>query len=688
MPLDAPEHAAGFHTVCREHGVSDENVAVIAFDVFDTLLYRTISPQQVYERWAEALIAAYSLPKTPSQILKARLLAARMAKLRPVLTGKDREAKYGEMAGILRVMLGVTCEKQLFVDTSLRLELEVERAVTYVPEERRALLQSALDTGKKVVCISDFYLPEEALRTLLAHHGICPAQLFVSETYALQKATGKLFGKVAEILQCDPDSILMIGDNRHSDFEAARRSGLQAIWLDSSAQMEFYRRRNEEEAAARTAFFQRLSGRERLQPFEAVADLMVLFIQRLYAALRQDGCRHVLFMSREGAFFKRLFDVYQEQCVTPEERLISHYFYVSRKATLLPSIETVNRESFGEIFKNYPSMSVMTFLKNLGLQQNAALVEKLSAQMDLQREIPQFLDSGEFEALTRSDSFCRAVLERARAQRQAFLRYLDSLGVDYESQGLYLVDIGYSGTSQNQIVRALQGAVPVHGYYLFSTSGERDAGRNSWKKGLIYDAAAKKKKDSFSYNPVMLESIFMAPHGGVLEYEERQGSCVPVLQEEPRERRCYETVAAPIQETILQSFSQLTAWIHTGNISEGEYYGRFLREYRKFILNPTETEIWQHCRMVIVDNFSTFSEKFQDLDPHTMGKRFSWKGFFTLCRTKGWCLNQQNTNWMAAAFYKMNLWCMNPVLQRFSGPVMGAYDYFTRKAVALRHKQP
>ena len=213
-------------------------------------------------------------------------------------------------------------------------------------------------------------------------------------------------------------------------------------------------------------------------------------------------------------------------------------------------------------------MSIITFLKNLGLLQNTLLLENLSTKMDIQREIPQFLESREFEALTNSELFCQAVLDRAKKQRHNFLRYLDSMNVEYENQGLYLVDIGYSGTSQNQIVRALGGTIPVHGYYLFSTSAKEADNPISWKTGLIYDVATQAQKDSFSYNPVMLEAIFMASHGAVLEYAERQGRCVPVLQEEPREHHCYETVVAPIQETILQEFSRLIIWMNTGNISE------------------------------------------------------------------------------------------------------------------------
>ena len=61
MTHDVSSHDGAFLTFCQAHDIRYETVHVIAFDVFDTLLYRTVSPRQVYTLWAQALIKEFSL---------------------------------------------------------------------------------------------------------------------------------------------------------------------------------------------------------------------------------------------------------------------------------------------------------------------------------------------------------------------------------------------------------------------------------------------------------------------------------------------------------------------------------------------------------------------------------------------------------------------------------------------------
>lgn len=687
MSRDISSNADQFIAFCRKHMVRWDAVAVIAFDVFDTLLYRTVSPQQVYTLWAKALIEEYSLKKTPAQVLKARSIASRMAKLRQVLKGNDREAKYGYMAGMLRILLGISCPKQSFLATCLRLELEVERSVTYVPEERRALLQSAMATGKPVVCISDLYLPVETLRELLTYHNLCPSQLFVSETYALQKATGRLYGRAVELLSQNPACILMIGDNRRSDYEAAREAGLQAVWLKRDGTPQSHGEPADlTQQDARTAFFRSLSSKEAHAPFQAVAYLMVLFTQRLYQKLKQDGCEDALFLAREGEFFQRFFDAYQEQCIPAEDRIKTHYFYVSRKATLLPSIHTVEKDSFYEIFKNYPAMDVMTFLKNLGMEQERTLIELLEQKMDVHHVVPQFLHSEELEQLLQTAEFRQILLAKAQRQRQLLTQYLDAMELGYRTQGLYVVDIGYSGTTQNNLVKSFGDSVTIYGYYLVLKTEPDSISKNSRKTGILYDSQTA-MKTVFGYNPVILEAIFMASHGGVLEYTDENGTVLPRCNEDPQERRCYETIVSPLQERIYKRYLFLIQQIQRAGLSENEYDSLFCKAYKQFIFNPTEEELLQYSAMVVQDNFSAFVEKKQDDSRKRTGERFSIQGCWRLLKSKGFCLNEQGTNWMALAFYNLNMRCMNPIMQHMSPIVARIYDYGVRKSVQMRHRR-
>lgn len=684
----APDTEA-FARLLEEHSILLDNVQVIAFDIFDTLLYRTISPEQVHDCWAAALLQENKRKLTTGQVLRRRRIASRLAKIPQILRGRDRECHYAAMIRWLWSLLYFPGSYQRFLCTCLRLEQMVEQAVEYVPEDRRRLFDAACATGKTVICISDFYLPESLVRALLQRQGLIPSAVYVSESYALQKRTGKLYKKVAQSLNCPPDRILMIGDNPQSDDRMARESGLRAIWLSSDDQHMVYRQQNLRQQTARRAFYDHMQSsevRHHTTPFLPVTFLLVLWMQRLYRQLRKDQCRQVLFMSREGEMLKRLFDEYQSRCIPKEHQITTRYFYVSRKATLLPAIHTIQKDSFGEIYKNYPNMSITTFLRNLGLENDGELLSELRSQFDLDAEISQFPFSLEYETLLQSKQFCRKIMEKATGQRVLFLQYLEQMGIDAEQGGIFLVDIGYSGTSQNHIYRIFNGKATVRGYYLISTPQPETVSERNQKTGLLYDALKPGKKDAFAYNPVILETLLLASHGGVIAYQKGTNGVEPVFHTDPREVHCYQTTILPIQKIIEEEFSQLVSWLHEANLSENDYYGLFLREYKRFIYNPSRAEIEQYLSTITIDNFSAFHEKQSALEMKGTGRAFSLKNFLLLCKTRGWCLNQQNTNWMAAAFYQMDLRLFNTVLQLLSGLAMKIYDFATKSAVQRRQK--
>lgn len=684
MLNDQSCHSNAFAALCEENHIVLDSIQIIAFDLFDTLLYRTVSPQQVHELWAQRLIQAFDLTMTTQKLLQLRRLASRIAKIKQMASGKDRECRYADMMAILQCLLKIRCPFSTFLERSLELEEAVECDVVYVPQDRRNLLEGAKQTGKTVICISDFYLPREWVARLLEHHGLLFENCFISETYALQKASGKLYSKVAAELGCRPQDMLMIGDNQQSDIGMAKQYGLQAIWLDSNAQHGYYHNCNQQATEARRAFYQAAASLTSGQPFRAVSGLMTVFLTRLYRQLRQDGCSYALFMSREGEFFKELFDSYQEQFVEAADRIQTQYFYVSRKATLLPAVHQIQPDSFCEIFKNYPSMSLMTFLKNLGLAQDGSLINRLRARYNMESIVPQFADSPIFTDLMQDEGFCSKIMEQAESQRSLFLNYVETCAPDYREKGLFVVDIGYSGTTQNHLYRIFQQQIRISGYYLFSYS--ESIAENSLKTGIIFDARKTGHKDAFSYNPVILESVFMASHGGVTGYRLQDNSVVPVLEDNPAEVHCYQTIARPAQLQIKQDVLQLLRLIQQGRLAECDYYSTLRKAYQKFIFNPREAEIQQYMHMVIQDNFSAYRQKQSDQCQNAYGRRYSIKGLALLLKTRGWCLNDQQTNWMAVAFYKLNLWGMNRLLEHLSPLIISLYDSAVRRSVKKRHQ--
>jgi predicted HAD superfamily hydrolase len=87
--------------------------------------------------------------------------------------------------------------------------------------------------GKRVIAISDIYLPREDLCELLDR--LAPGHpieaVYCSAELNLTKRSSELFGAVLKLEQAPAGRVLHLGDDRRADLEMARRAGLQSRWL-------------------------------------------------------------------------------------------------------------------------------------------------------------------------------------------------------------------------------------------------------------------------------------------------------------------------------------------------------------------------------------------------------------------------------------------------------------------------
>lgn len=668
-----------------KNGIELGNVDIVAFDIFDTLVYRKVSPMQVHRMWANQLIDYFSLSYNAEQIVRMKFACGRIAKLRNICVGKDREFQYRQMTDLLMKRLRIKLDSSEFYSICLDLELKVEKSVCYVPEEIQQFV-SQIQLQKQVICISDFYLPAEILKKLLGLNGLEIDNLYVSSDFLLQKKTGRLYSAVIESLQVPSNRIVMIGDNKSSDVDNALKAGFKAIYLENKEQHDFYSQFELDLCESRAEYHRFLSSPEvkgRLIPFSNVAFLMYVFITRLYKELKKDGCQHVLFMSREGEFFKKLFDSYQEHVIEESERIHTHYFYVSRRATIVPSIHNAEKNEFKEIYKNYPEMSIRDFLKNLGMDRNERVLRAISG-IDINHLIRDFSESTEYQMLLNTKEFKEECLKTADEQRILFQKYLDEMGINYRSQGLYLVDVGYSGTSQNNIYKIYNGKVSIHGYYMISYAERKSITDKNSKKGIVYDIASGQKKNVFTYNSAVIEMLSLASHCGVDSYTlGDHDKVIPVFHRNESELICYKKVIAPLQETIINVFNKISVLISKAYYDENYYFKTFQKQYKRFIYNPTSMEMEEYLTIPFVDNFAIYRE----YTPESNNRRHGFvsvNGIKRIVSTKGSCLKEQNTHWIAAALYKLDMRCLNPVLYMFSGFTMKMFDVMA--AAARRRK--
>lgn len=189
---------------------------IVSFDIFDTLLYRTVNkPADVFglmEAWA---IEMYGLESFPDKRIAAEQ-RAREQSIEEEITFENIYAVFG---------MGDK-EAAALMEYEKRTELSVLRR----DEKMADLLQYCIVHGKKVLIISDMYHSEKFLSEALRQTGISGySSLYVSSKEKCTKNSGNLYRHVMEKerITCIK-SWLHIGDNYRSDYLVPRTLGIHA----------------------------------------------------------------------------------------------------------------------------------------------------------------------------------------------------------------------------------------------------------------------------------------------------------------------------------------------------------------------------------------------------------------------------------------------------------------------------
>jgi FMN phosphatase YigB (HAD superfamily) len=184
---------------------------VISFDVFDTLILRPLAlPTDVFYLIGERL-----------GILDFRNLRIRAEWDARMACRRQQGHTEVTLSDIWQTLAGeVGCDPE----EGMRLELETEEALCCANPFLLEVWNRLRAMGKRIVIISDMYLPQSAIVRLLERAGYTGAEkVYVSCEYRRNKASGTLFRLVREEL--GNASVIHVGDNPTSDGTMAAKYG-------------------------------------------------------------------------------------------------------------------------------------------------------------------------------------------------------------------------------------------------------------------------------------------------------------------------------------------------------------------------------------------------------------------------------------------------------------------------------
>lgn len=540
-----------------------QNYSIYFFDVFDTILSRKVHPEYVKKIWAKEIREGMGLSIGSGELYQLRnTLEAQLCKENEA-AGNDLEFRYDALTEKLyeQLHLAMSCEE--FAARCLDTEVNIENRVQYVCADTIEAIKELKQKGKRLYCVSDFYMPKSFFERLFAFHGIGQyfEDIFVSSEYLVTKRGGRLYDKVLETLSVSAEGVLMVGDNSWSDVENAVNHGLQAYHVDRAARHQEYQQLDE--ICSRfdaSSVIMKLYDKCRRDEYEDLTFSLYHFIEKLYYELQRQNVKNVFFLSREGEFLKKLFDAYQARKVPEETRRIrTHYLMVSRKATLMVSLKPLGEEQFEMIFRQYIHISLYDFLSSLGFEE--AEQEEIGRQLsfDIHEKVTDLPRSEIYQRLIGNELFGRLYEEKRVTQNTNFTKYLESFGVDFSKEAMYLVDVGWKGTIQDNILVYFGEQQKIVGLYLGLVAPGKVHPLNE-KEGLIFDAihgGYSKYFRIYDENKSIFEVVLGATHGSADKYVMENGRVVVATAQQKEERELFETLIRPIQDGIYALFQKI-----------------------------------------------------------------------------------------------------------------------------------
>ena len=525
----------------------------ISFDLFDTLLIRRIHDPDVVKlpvaRYISSLANQHGIRKSWQAVQKLRDRIEQQQRDETGANFDDHEACYPVfMEKTLRIIFSTRYEPVL-LDLVTQYELAMESSML-VP---RKLLQDWLvelkNEGKRLLIISDIYLPAGHLQTLVKRAGLLDlveAVVSSADTF-LAKASGHAFPLVEKQFGLSKSTWLHVGDNPISDGLRPAEFGIQALVLKDG--VEKYRKaliKRYCNYGKGRPFYRGRALQQLMLPLEAenvarpdlycegynfLGPMIGAFVQHVADESRRLGLRKLFFFSREGHTFKKVW----EECVPllfPDGDLPEiEYLYVSRMALAGASCAYQGLTETGAGIALLPpgnkDFSDIARIFQFDLTRLAPHLErhKLSSTSCLSplHQGYQQKYSVRLKELLEDEIFQDEVKLQVADSSEALLAYLDDVGF-FAHQQVGVVDIGWLGTIQ----RFLHGAVKhrldcprIHGYVFGATRGIefQDDLRNSLQ-GVIYDRHRfDLAASTILYARDLFEEACRAPHPTLERYE-------------------------------------------------------------------------------------------------------------------------------------------------------------------------
>lgn len=485
---------------------------IVSFDVFDTLIKRDVDrPRDVFL----LIQKKYNVPNFYDKRIEAENDARSTLKWKREVTldeiyefypSKDRE--------YLK-----------------KIEIKVEKAICTANVEIIDFYNFCKKIGKKIIIISDMYLPQDVIKSILIDNGFNGFEgLFVSSELNKTKTDSSLFKWVLN--EMNGKKILHIGDSFKSDFKSTILEPKITVFKVPTKFFRCQKRNNlllcktkaqEKDYKILESF---ISNHVRIKNyyyqvgFENLGPLLYGFTNWINRELNKEKFSNVLFLSRDSKLIQEAFDL-----LYPNKLLKNgKYFLVSRRSILVPSFYLL-KMNIKEIIDTLPvprTTTIKEIFDCMGLEVINYKKELDECGFDEFSRIERLRDNfSKNKKLIKLISLVyKDVLSNSEREYIGLSQYLKKLRINGK---ILLVDLGWEGTIQQALTCILSKSdntrhAVVAGRYLGLAKGARKKIKKNQAKGYLFDNLNGKEKELQKFFIGLLETFFLERKGSIKRY--------------------------------------------------------------------------------------------------------------------------------------------------------------------------
>ena len=534
------EHLRAF---AEELSATPRPVRLVSFDFFDTLVHRAApEPVDAFTELGRRVLAAGLLRRSlaPEAFRQVRQAAEQKAREKMRAEGGSSEVGLREIWAELGALV---------TDLAAGAELEraTERDYCFLNPFTTELARALAGMGYTLAVVSDTYMSEADLRSILRHNGF-DDQLFAHVLASCEQGACKGDGTLFRILHAraglTPVEMLHLGDNAAADVRGASLAGVRGHhyprttpYVDEVLKRERHILNGHAAASAGLDSVRMLAARSLPEPARdplagyerdgayLLGPALARFADWCVSEFERAGVRRVLAPMREGELLGELLRRAARARGVPLEVVVC---YASRQATALPSVGIASRASLQPLVISPLRYTVREFFHRIGLSDGELPVEGafLDRVVDDERVLATLMRFA-------TQGWIKARVEAlSKSKRDTLWAYLEPLLGGEARVGV--IDLGWAGTIQGNLTRIarLQGSeVEFVGRYLLTN--QRACARlleGADVRSMLGNMGAHNGLARAVWvSPQLLEETVNACVGSTIDYRRTEHGAEPVL---------------------------------------------------------------------------------------------------------------------------------------------------------------